>query len=64
MWRNRLWKTGGLKFSPQCLLKTSTYSHLPCGEKSVAGLEKKGVFHISLYYGYYYYLNLFIESIL
>ncbi len=61
MWRNLLWKNrrGNLLHNP--LLKKSYVFTLACGEKNVEALSKKGVIHINLYYGCYYYLNLFID---
>ena len=41
------------KMLPQALLISSSFQHLPCGEKSVAALEQKGLFHINLYYHCY-----------
>jgi len=64
MWRTLLWKNREQKFLPQCLLKTYPSPHFACGEKSVEALDKKGLIHIILYYGCYYYLNLFTDRYL
>ena len=53
MWKTFLWKTVTKKFLQQGLLISSSFQHLPCGEKSVAALEQKGLFHINLYYHCY-----------
>ena len=37
------------KFRSQSLLKTFDVHTGPCGEKSVAGLREKGLFHISFH---------------
>ena len=53
MWKTFLWKTVTKKILPQCLWKSSSFQHLPCGEKSVAALMQNGLFHIILYYHCY-----------
>ena len=53
MWKTFLWKTVTKKILPQGLLKSSSFQHLPCGEKSVAALIQNGLFHIILFYHCY-----------
>ena len=53
MWREFLWKFPQQNFIPHPLWKSSSFQHCPCGEKHVAALAKKGLFHITLYYGCY-----------
>ena len=53
MWKESLWKKCAFNFLPQGLLISSSFQHLPCGEKSVAPVTQNGLFHIILYYGCY-----------
>ena len=53
MWKESLWKKCAFNFLQQSLWISSSFQHLACGEKSVAALAEKGLFHIILYYGCY-----------
>ena len=53
MWKEFLWKNLYKKLLQQGLWKSYSFQHHPCGEKYVAALAEKGLFHIILYYGCY-----------
>ena len=53
MWKEFLWKSKCQNLLQQGLWKSSSFQQCVCGEKCVAALAKKGLFHIILYYGCY-----------